>query len=86
MSTRFVSWCAACDWNVDPGAPDPDRGRLAVFRRRLAMRYGQQLAEEIERSGQVADRVGSDRSTVLALGVALLVHSVTGGCCWPQGR
>nr|WSX54005.1 M48 family metallopeptidase [Streptomyces sp. NBC_00974] len=74
-----MSWCAACDWNVDPGAPEPDRGRLAVFRRRLAMRYGQQLAEEIERSGQEARRVGPDSSTVLAFGVSLLVHSVTGG-------
>lgn len=78
VNTRFVSWCAACDWNVDPGAPEPDRGRLAVFRRRLAGRYGQQLADEIERSGQEARRVGPDRSTVLAFGVSLLVHSVTG--------
>ncbi|MFD9336641.1 M48 family metallopeptidase [Streptomyces sp. NPDC060028] len=82
---RFVSWCAACDWNVDPGAPDPDRGRLTVFRRRLAMRYGQQLAEEIERHGQAAGRVGPDRSTVLAFGVSLLVHSVTGGLVLAAG-
>ncbi|MCY0939613.1 hypothetical protein [Streptomyces sp. H34-S4] len=33
VHARFVSWCAACDWNVDPGAPDPDRGRLAAYRR-----------------------------------------------------
>lgn len=87
VSTRFVSWCAACDWNVDPSAPDPNRGRLAMFRRRLAMRHGQQLAEEIERSGQAAavGRGGPGRSTVLAFGVALLVHSVTGGLLLAAG-
>ncbi|MFD3547113.1 M48 family metallopeptidase [Streptomyces sp. NPDC058655] len=85
VNPRFVSWCAACDWNVDPGAPEPDRGRLAAFRRRLAGRYGQQLAEEIERSGREAGRTGPDRSTVLAFGVSLLVHSVTGGLLLAAG-
>lgn len=23
---RFVPWCAACDWNVDPGAPEEAAG------------------------------------------------------------
>ncbi|MFB6615138.1 M48 family metalloprotease [Streptomyces sp. NPDC056367] len=85
VNPRFVSWCAACDWNVDPSAPDPERGRLAAFRRRLAGRYGQQLAEEIERSGQEAKRVGADGSTVLAFGVSLLVHSVTAGLLLAAG-
>lgn len=85
VHARFVSWCAACDWNVDPGAPDPDPGRLAAYRQRLARRYGQQLAEEIERSGQEARRVGPDGSTVLAFGVSLLVHSVSGGLLLAAG-
>ncbi|MYY09366.1 M48 family metalloprotease [Streptomyces sp. SID4919] len=85
VNARFISWCAACDWNVDPGAPDPERGRLAVFRRRLAGRHGQQLAEEIERSGKEPGRAGPDRSTVLAFGVSLLVHSVTGGLLLTAG-
>ncbi|MET9852240.1 M48 family metallopeptidase [Streptomyces sp. NPDC006450] len=79
VHVRYVSWCAACDWNVDPGAPDPDRGRLAQVRRRLARRYGEQLAEEVARGGSAAGRVGADRSTVLAFGLALLVHGVTAG-------
>ncbi|MCM1965948.1 MULTISPECIES: M48 family metallopeptidase [unclassified Streptomyces] len=75
----YVTWCAACDWNVDPGAPDPERGRLAKVRRRLAARYGEQLAEEIGRGGSGTGRVGPGGSTVLAFGLALLVHGVTAG-------
>ncbi|MFD5144844.1 M48 family metallopeptidase [Streptomyces sp. NPDC058401] len=75
----YVTWCAACDWNVDPGAPDPDRGRLAQVRRRLARRHGEQLAEEIGRGASGDGRGGPDGSTVLAFGLALLVHGVTAG-------
>ncbi|MFE4258630.1 M48 family metallopeptidase [Streptomyces sp. NPDC056883] len=77
----YVTWCAACDWNVDPGAPDPERGRLAQVRRRLASRHGEQLAQEIEQ-GAGGGRGGPDRSTVLAFGLALLVHGVTVGLCF----
>ncbi|MFZ3495561.1 M48 family metallopeptidase [Streptomyces sp. 5.8] len=76
---RYVTWCAACDWNVDPGAPDPDRGRLATFRRSLARRHGEQLAQEIGRAGDGAGPPARDTSTVLAFGLALLVHGVTAG-------
>ncbi|MDD9376046.1 M48 family metalloprotease [Streptomyces sp. ZAF1911] len=79
VRASYVTWCAACDWNVDPGAPDPERGRLAKVRRRLAARHGEQLAEEIERGAGGAGRGGPDRSTVLAFGLALLVHGVTVG-------
>lgn len=75
----YVTWCATCDWNVDPGSPDPERGRLAQVRRRLAGRHGEQLAEEIARGGSGAGRSGPDGSTVLAFGLALLVHGVTAG-------
>ncbi|MFI5763016.1 M48 family metallopeptidase [Streptomyces sp. NPDC051563] len=75
----YVTWCAACDWNVDPGAPDPDRGRLAQVRRRLARRHGEQLAEEIGRVGSGDRRGRPDGSTVLAFGLALLVHGITAG-------
>lgn len=75
----YVTWCAACDWNVDPGSPDPERGRLAAVRRRLAARHGEQLAEEVVRGGSGAGRGGPDGSTVLAFGIALLVHGVTAG-------
>ncbi|WP_327308352.1 M48 family metalloprotease [Streptomyces sp. NBC_01298] len=79
VHAAYVTWCAACDWNVDPGAPDPDRGRLAQVRRRLAGRHGEQLAEEIGRGGSGAGPGGPDGSTVLAFGLALLVHGVTAG-------
>ncbi|WP_406505148.1 hypothetical protein [Streptomyces sp. NBC_00212] len=44
---RFVMWCAACDWNVDPGGAEPARGRFEEMQRRLAHRYGEQLHAEL---------------------------------------
>ncbi|MCX5195121.1 M48 family metallopeptidase [Streptomyces sp. NBC_00249] len=73
---RYVDWCAACDWNVDPGAPDPRRGRIAAARRRLAQGFGEQLVAGLEQTAGSAPPA-RDVSTLLALGIALLVHSVT---------
>ncbi|MGW6871455.1 hypothetical protein ACWGHA_03875 [Streptomyces xanthophaeus] len=72
----YVEWCAQCDWNVDPGAPDPQPGRLAAVRRRLARRYGEQLAAELQQGAGGGHRRW-DTAGVLALAVALLVHGVT---------
>ncbi|MET9886151.1 M48 family metallopeptidase [Streptomyces sp. NPDC006430] len=74
---RYVNWCAACDWNVDPGAPDPEPGRIAAARRRIARTYGDRLAAEMERSGVTAGPVGRDAATLLAYGISLLVHGGT---------
>ncbi|MFD9727165.1 M48 family metallopeptidase [Streptomyces sp. NPDC059072] len=76
---RYVGWCATCDWNVDPGAPDPERGRIATARRRMARRHGEQLAAEIAGSGGQAGPAALDAPTVLAYGISLLVHAVTVG-------
>ncbi|MFH8626699.1 hypothetical protein ACH4A8_33230 [Streptomyces vietnamensis] len=41
---QYVTWCAACDWNVDPETRDEETpGRIERVRRRLAQRYGEQL-------------------------------------------
>ncbi|GLV82229.1 hypothetical protein Slala03_19180 [Streptomyces lavendulae subsp. lavendulae] len=77
LDERYVDWCAECEWNVDPGAPDPEPGRIAAARRRLAQRFGEQLAQEMERAAAESVRPGWDASTVLAFGLALLVHAVT---------
>ncbi|MFE5969989.1 M48 family metalloprotease [Streptomyces sp. NPDC056463] len=71
----YVQWCASCDWNVDPGAPDPEPGRIAAARRRLAHRYGQELAREME--GAEVARPGRDAAAVLALTLSMLVHGLT---------
>ncbi|MFI1176497.1 M48 family metallopeptidase [Streptomyces melanogenes] len=74
VDPRFVTWCAACGWNVDPGAPEAPEGRLEAVRRRLARRHGEQLFAE------GADGLArKDASSILARALALLVHAVTLG-------
>ncbi|GHE37029.1 peptidase, M48 family protein [Streptomyces vinaceus] len=77
IEERYVQWCAACDWNVDPGAPEPVAGRIAAARRRLAQGYGEQLAAEMERDGVGDGPAGRDAATVAAFALSLLVHGVT---------
>ncbi|MET9467455.1 M48 family metallopeptidase [Streptomyces sp. NPDC006544] len=81
VHTRYVRWCPECEWNVDPGAPEPDRGRIETVRRRLARAHGEQLAAEIGRpgTGGGAGPAALDLSTVLAFGISALVHAVTVG-------
>ncbi|MFB7462114.1 M48 family metallopeptidase [Streptomyces sp. NPDC056224] len=74
---RYVEWCGACDWNVDPGAPEPESGRIATVRRRLARAYGEQLAAEMERGAAGGAPRARDGATALAFTISLLVHGVT---------
>ena len=77
---RFTTWCAACDWNVDPIEPDERPGRLERARRRIAHRYGERLlAEMTGRTGQPPRRPRRDVASVLAYAIALCVHGVTAG-------
>ncbi|MFI6148658.1 M48 family metallopeptidase [Streptomyces sp. NPDC051109] len=77
VDERHVDWCAACDWNVDPGAPDPEPGRIPAARRRLAHAYGEQLAAEMEQGRGQSGPVGRDAATVSAFMLSLVVHGVT---------
>nr|WP_308801127.1 M48 family metallopeptidase [Streptomyces polyasparticus] len=74
---RYVVWCAACDWNVDPEPPDEDGDRLDRARRVLARRHGERLLAEVTAGGEL--RAHRDVSSVLAFGIALAVHGVTLG-------
>ncbi|WP_329125322.1 M48 family metallopeptidase [Streptomyces sp. NBC_01465] len=75
---RFVSWCAECGWNVDPGTPEPDRGRLDRLYLRLAHRNGERLYAELAQDADARPR--RDLSSVLAYALALAVHAVTLTC------
>ncbi|MEU9091202.1 M48 family metallopeptidase [Streptomyces sp. NPDC048428] len=72
---RFVAWCAACDWNVNPGQPEPPTGRLEVLRHRLARQHGETLLAEVTTDGTLRPR--RDAVGVLALALALAVHGTT---------
>lgn len=74
VDPRFVTWCAECGWNVDPGSPEAPEGRLEALRRQLARRHGEQLFAE-----GIDGRAHKDPSSVLARALALLVHAVTLG-------
>ncbi|MDI1455755.1 M48 family metallopeptidase [Streptomyces sp. ATE26] len=73
--SRFAVWCAACDWNVDPQEPQPDRGPLDRAERALARRHGERLLAEM--LGGQALRPRRDASAVTATVLALIVHGVT---------
>ncbi|MER7468161.1 M48 family metallopeptidase [Streptomyces sp. NPDC097981] len=77
VDERYVDWCAACDWNVDPGAPEPEPGRMPAARRRLAHAYGEQLAAEMEQGRSQSRPVGRDAATLVAFVLSLVVHGVT---------
>ncbi|MET9731692.1 M48 family metallopeptidase [Streptomyces sp. NPDC006458] len=72
---RFTVWCAACDWNVDPGQKDEPVGRLERVRREMAARHGERLLDDV--SGQGGESRGLDVFGVLSYGLALAVHAVT---------
>ncbi|MFG3156980.1 M48 family metallopeptidase [Streptomyces sp. NPDC048219] len=73
--SRFTLWCAACDWNVDPGRPQPDTGRLERAARALARRHGEQLLTEM--LSRLDARPRRDASAVAATMLALSVHGIT---------
>ncbi|MFF4834007.1 M48 family metallopeptidase [Streptomyces sp. NPDC001315] len=75
VDSRFTTWCAACDWNVDPARPEEQPGRLAGAQRALARRYGEKLLAEVAAGGTL--RARRDASSVLAYTVALVVHGMT---------
>jgi Zn-dependent protease with chaperone function len=76
---RFTTWCAACDWNVDPQGPGEQKRGLDRARRRLAQRYGELLFAELQ--GEGGEGSGSGRlrtlSGLLAYAIALTVHGLT---------
>lgn len=73
---RFTTWCAACDWNVDPERPDrAEPGRLDSLRQALAHRHGEKLLAEVSAGGTLRPR--RDAAGVLAHVLALAVHGVT---------
>jgi Zn-dependent protease with chaperone function len=73
---RFTTWCAACDWNVDPQGPGERQRGLAEVRRRIAQRHGELLFTEL-RAGD-GNGGGRTASGLLAYVIALAVHGLTG--------
>lgn len=72
---RFTTWCAACDWNVDPVGPKEPPGRLDRARRVWARRHGEKLLADMAADG--TPHAGRGVSAVLANVVAGAVHGMT---------
>ncbi|MFJ7966095.1 M48 family metallopeptidase [Streptomyces sp. NPDC096324] len=72
---RFTTWCAACDWNVDPERAEEKRGRLARARRAQARRHGERLLAELSAGGNLSAH--RDTSSLLAVALSLVVHALT---------
>ncbi|MEV0690008.1 M48 family metallopeptidase [Streptomyces sp. NPDC050388] len=73
--SRFITWCAACDWNVDPAKPEEKQGRLERARRTLARRHGERLLAEVTAGRTLSPR--RDAPALLACAIALGVHGMT---------
>jgi hypothetical protein len=83
--SRYVAWCAICDWNVDPETPHQERDRLDRARRALSRRHGEKLLAEVTAGGSL--RARRDASSLLAFAIAFAVHGLTvalafGGVWW----
>ncbi|MSQ10438.1 MAG: hypothetical protein EXR52_05465 [Dehalococcoidia bacterium] len=71
----YVTWCDACQWNVQPEAPFPDGGPFARIYRRLGQRLGDGMLRDLRAGADLRPRLSP---TVLAAGaMALLVHGIT---------
>ncbi|GGZ69914.1 M48 family metallopeptidase [Streptomyces echinoruber] len=75
VDRRFIAWCAACDWNLDPQPPQPEPKRFARAEQALARRHGEQLLAEMLSGAEPRPR--RDAPAVLAVALALAVHGVT---------
>jgi Zn-dependent protease with chaperone function len=77
----FVSWCPACDWNVDPGAPPPPRSRRARRAQDRAARRGEQLYQQFLCEPDLRPRWDVNRVATVAAAVAvhLLGLTIVGG-------
>ncbi|MEU2230601.1 hypothetical protein [Streptomyces vietnamensis] len=84
---QYVTWCAACDWNVDPEVRDEETpGRIERVRRRLARRYGEQLLADLSDPAAGAEPGAADGARPgtrlgvagrFATALAVTVHGVT---------
>ncbi|MET9676959.1 M48 family metallopeptidase [Streptomyces sp. NPDC006482] len=80
---RYIAWCAACEWNIDPEVREErPPGRIERIRRRLAQRHGEQLFTELTTEGTGGGTAAGQRprrgaAGALATALALVVHGVT---------
>src|SRR3954467_161441 len=74
---RFTTWCAACEWNVDPQGPGEQKRGLDRVRRGLAQRYGARLFDELRGGVGKGSGSGLTWSGPLAYALALTVHGLT---------
>lgn len=81
VDDRYVTWCPACDWNVDPDGVRDDTGtragRRAVRRREAARARAERLYADVSAAGDLPPR--RDGDWLLASLVAGAVHLVTAG-------
>ncbi|HXA28102.1 MAG TPA: M48 family metalloprotease [Candidatus Angelobacter sp.] len=72
---RFVSWCEACDWNLEPrGARQEEEKPRQRRGRERALRRAQRLHDEMVRRG--TDEAGVDAGRVLTYGLAVIVLAI----------
>lgn len=79
VDPRYVVWCPACAWNLEPGGEDAEpstrKGRRAARRREADRARVERLYADVAAAPDV--RPGRDGDRVLATALATVVHGVT---------
>jgi len=71
---RYVTWCDACDWNVEPrGAAKKEERPREKRRRERALQRAQRLHDEMRTQGLEDRHVDAGRVLTYALALALLL-------------
>ena len=95
VTEGFSKWCPACDWNVNPSAPDATDTYLAKRYEALGKRHGKHLFSELATASpeELGPRVTV--SNAIALAVSTIIHLSSFGflACgiylavayWPNG-
>jgi hypothetical protein len=74
---QYVTWCAACNWNLRPQALPPPANLLEKVYARLGERGSQALFESLKEGESI--RPGRGPTVLLAVALATLVHGISLG-------
>src|SRR5579885_3604346 len=71
----YISWCARCNWNLQPHQPSQPRTLMGGLYADLGKRFGRTLFDDLQCAPSLAPRMTA--SLALAAAFAITIHAVT---------